>query len=423
MEKLTLETDTFFSVPEGAGQGGPTIGLTGQYTVNEFYGEVRVPIIDNHEWAHLLNVNASYRYSDYSTNQTTNTYGLGFEWAPVKEARLRGTYQRAVRAGNIIELFQAQGLNLFNLDADPCGPTMSATLAQCLRTGLLPSQYGTDILDNPAQQYYYLQGGNPALSPEKSNSYTVGGVFQVLPNLNFTLDYWHIKVDDVIGRVSPNLALTSCLDSAVFCDKIHRDPTLGTMWLGGGYVEGLNQNLGSYKTDGIDIQVNYNLPIDQYGSLGFNFIGTWLNQFIVQPLPGGPSYECAGLYGNTCYGGLLPEWRSKLFAVWNTPWNFNFGATWRYTSSVDIDATSSNPQLAGDYSQNEKTLGARNYFDLVAQWAIDKNFTVRGGVNNVFDKDPPITSVGQIPYWNGNTFAQAYDTLGRNFFLNLTAKF
>jgi hypothetical protein len=101
-EKLNLATDTFFSVPEGTGQGGPTIGLGGQYTVNEVFAELRVPIMEKQPWAELLSVNGSYRYSDYDTGHKTNSYGIGGEWAPVKEYRVRGTYQHAVRAANII---------------------------------------------------------------------------------------------------------------------------------------------------------------------------------------------------------------------------------------------------------------------------------------------------------------------------------
>ena len=81
-------------------------------------------------------------------------------------------------------------------------------------------------------------------------------------------------------------------------------------------------------------------------------------------------------------------------------------------------------QLDGraDYSK----LGARNYLDLFASWQIDKNWLVRAGVNNVLDKDPPITSTtlsGPSIFGNGNTFPQVYDSLGRLFFLNITAKF
>jgi outer membrane receptor protein involved in Fe transport len=162
--------------------------------------------------------------------------------------------------------------------------------------------------------------------------------------------------------------------------------------------------------------------MERFGSIAFGFQGTYLNEFIVQPLPGGPSYDCAGLYGFVC-GGPEPVWRSNLRVMWNTPWSWNAGITWRYFDSVDIETTSSNPQLTGTTNAPDKTLGTRNYIDLVAQWNINKNFTLRGGVNNVFDKDPPITSIGNLPQYNGNTFPQSYDALGRNFFINVTAKF
>ena len=163
---------------------GPTLPINGRYTVKEAYLEVKVPIIQDRPWAQLLSVNGSYRYSDYSTNHTTDTYGIGAEWAPVKEVRLRGSYQQAVRAANIIELFLGQGLNLFNMSQDPCGTSPegappTATLAQCLLTGLKPAQYGSALLTNPAGQYNYLQGGNVNLSPENPH-YKRGGVKRLL---------------------------------------------------------------------------------------------------------------------------------------------------------------------------------------------------------------------------------------------------
>jgi iron complex outermembrane recepter protein len=421
-EKLELQTDTAFSIPDLAGQGGPTIGLSGQYTVNEYFGEFRVPIMEDQPWAQNLTVNGSYRYSDYSNNHTTNTFGLGAEWAPVKAARLRGTYQQAVRAANIIELFSAQGLNLFNMGADPCGPTMSATLAQCVQSGLKPSQYGAAILDNPAGQYNYLQGGNPALNPEKAKSYTVGVVLQPMANFSASVDYWDIRVENVIGVIGANLALTQCVTTGTFCNLIHRDPLLSTLWLGGGFVTNTNLNLGSLKTRGLDVTANYTWPMERYGSLGFFFQGTYLDKFLQEQVPGIGEYDCAGLYGNTC-GSPAPKWKHNLRVTWNTPWSWTGGVAWRHVDSVDIDQTSSNPQLTGSFNAPDKTLGARDYFDLVASWNATKNFTVRGGVNNVLDKDPPITSIGNLPAFNGNTFPQGYDALGRMFFLNVTAKF
>jgi iron complex outermembrane receptor protein len=425
VEKLNLVTDPQFSIPDLAGQGGPTIGLNGQYTVVEPYVEVRVPIMENQPWAHLLSATASYRYSDYSTNQTTNSYGIGAEWAPVKEGRLRGSYQQAVRAGNVIELFQAQGLNLFSQSNDPCGPSKTATLEQCLRSGLPANLYGFDGLDSPAGQYNYLQGGNPTVKPETAKTYSLGVVLTPMPNLSATIDYWNIKVEDVIGAVNPALTLQQCLDSGVLCNQVHRDQ-FGTLWLsGGGYIDGLNNNLGSVKTSGIDFTLNWNTPIKDYGSVAVNFQGTWVDTFITQPLPGGPSYDCAGLFGVTC-GTPTPTWRHHLQGIWNTPWyGISAALTWRYFSSVDIDTSSSNPLLSGTTNSVTAKIGDQSYFDLAAQWNIDKNWTIRGGINNIFDKDPPIVSslIAGPPFGNGNTYPQVYDALGRNLFLNVTAKF
>jgi iron complex outermembrane receptor protein len=220
--------------------------------------------------------------------------------------------------------------------------------------------------------------------------------------------------------------LNQCIATGAFCEDIHRD-ALGTLWLdGGGFVTATNQNLGSTKTSGIDLTANYTWPIPNYGSLLFSFTGTYLDEFINQPLPGGPSYDCAGLYGTIC-GTPAPRWRSNVRVMWSTPWNVDAGITWRYFDGVSIDQTSSNPSLAGtSYTPIESKLGSRNYIDLVATWQINKNFLVRGGVNNVFDKDPPITSTTFSDpsfFGNGNTFPQIYDALGRLFFLNVTAKF
>jgi len=404
--------------------------VTGQFTVVEPYAEIRVPIMQRQPWAYNLEVNASYRYSNYSTDKTTNSYGVGAHWAPIREVDLRGSYQQAVRAANIIELFTAQGFNLFN-GGDPCGgPTPTATLAQCLRTGLLASQFGSNALTSPAGQYNYIQGGNPNLNPETAKTYTFGTVIQPIANMSLTVDYWHYFVSDVIGRVNSQLAINNCISIGVNCDLIHRGPN-GNLWLPNqGFVTGANQNLGSIKTDGIDLTFNYLYPYQGWGSFAFSVIGTWTNSFVTTPIPGFGSYDCVGLFGPTC-GIPVPAWKHKAQVVWNTPWQFSTALTWRYVDGVDLDFTSSNAQLTGASSPLDAHIGSQSYFDLAFQWNVDKTFTLRAGINNMFDRDPPVVSstAGAFPaisgpaLGNGNTYPQVYDTLGRQLFLNVTAKF
>ena len=99
--------------------------------------------------------------------------------------------------------------------------------------------------------------------------------------------------------------------------------------------------------------------------------------------------------------------------------------TWRYINGVQNEGLSGNDQLNGPVDSVNRELATRQYFDLAASWNITKNFTLRGGVNNVFDKDPPVVNNGVLPlvFGNGNTVPAVYDTLGRTFFLNVTAKF
>ena len=132
----------------------------------------------------------------------------------------------------------------------------------------------------------------------------------------------------------------------------------GNLWLPNqGTFPRLNQNLGSYLTDGIDVTLNYNYPIDQWGGLNFTFLGTWVNQFVVEPIPGLGTYDCAGLYGPNCNPGggaaVVPEWKSKALLVWNTPWNFNAALAWRYIGSVDLTYASSNPLLSDVYGSSD----------------------------------------------------------------------
>ena len=432
VEKLELHVDQAFATGDLAGQGGPTLPVNGRYDVKEVYAEVKVPIIQDRPWAQLLSVNGSYRYSDYSTGKTTDTFGIGAEWAPVKEVRLRGSYQEAIRAANIVELFTPQGLGLFGMGADPCGgPTPTATLEQCLRTGLPANLYGSAVLSSPAGQYNQLQGGNPALEPEKAKTYTLGVVFQPMRNLNLSVDYWQIKVNNLVSIIPSSFAVQQCVSAGVLCDLIHRGPT-GTLWLPpplGGFVTGTNVNLGNEKTSGIDVTANYNQPLGAWGNLGLNFQGSWLEKFVLEPVPGLGSYDCAGLFGPTCGAttiGVSPDWRHRLRGTWSTPWNVDVSATWRHINKVDVEFSSSNPLLAADFNPVDRELASRDYLDLAAMWAVTKNVTLWVGVNNVFDKDPPIgnsTTVIAPPFGSGNTYPQMYDALGRRIFISLSAKF
>ena len=430
-EGIDSESDTAFSTNDLFGQGGATIGTTGSFNVTDIYTELRVPILENVFMADTLTVNGSYRYSDYSTDESTSTYGIGLDWGPIETLRFRGTYQHAVRAPNIIELYQAQGTNLFDY-RDPCGTDATgkgptATLAQCLNTGITAAQYGSTLLVSPAGQYNFLQGGNPDLKSENSDSYTVGFVLtpSFLDGFSLTVDYFNIKVEDVISSLGASTSMNQCLQTGdpLFCNLIKRDQ-LGTIWaLPEGYVVSTNINLSTWQTSGVDVNANYNMEVGAKGSIGFSLVGTWLESLEFEDVPGLGKYDCVGLWGFTC-GDPNAEWRHKFRVTWFTPWNWDVSLSWRYYDEVTNDAADSNPLLAGDYEPIDKSLDAQNYLDVAATWTVMENYTLRFGINNVTDEDPPITSTVDPSFnGNGNTFPNTYDSLGRYVFMGLTAKF
>jgi iron complex outermembrane recepter protein len=433
IDKLDLNTDAATQSGDLSGSGGPTPGLSGKTEVKEFFTELRAPLIEGKAFADLLQINASYRNSDYSGGTKTNTFGFGIEWAPIKAFKTRATYQKAVRAPDVIDLFTARGLNLYDNDADPCAGEVvngranggdGATLAQCQRTGVTAAQFGL-IADSPAGQYNFLQGGNPNLSPEKAKSYTVGFVFAPTANLNASIDYFDIKINDTISNVNPVTTLNNCIDSGDprFCSQITRD-RLGTLWLlNEAQIIGTNVNIGSTRTSGFDVAFNYNMKFGNgYGGLMFSTVGTYLRSLNTEEIKDLGSYECVGLYGNTC-GTPNPRVRNKARVTWNSPFNVDLSFTWRYFKKVDIDTTSGNPLLSGVALPVERTLGDRNYFDLAATWNATKMITVAAGINNLLDKDPPLSSKVGVGVGNGNTYPGVYDALGRRIFVNATVKF
>ncbi len=434
-ERSELRTDQAFQTGDLAGQGAPTLDTLGSFNVRELFAEARLPLIQNKPFAQSVSLETGYRYSDYDLDFQTDTYKLGLDWSPVEDIRLRASYQRAVRSPNIQELFLRPRVQLaFN--GDPCASgtvgtaPRGVTEEQCARTGVKPGQFG-NILANPANQYNGLIGGNPDVQPEESDTYSYGLVLtpRFVPGLSISLDYFDITVDQRIGIIGGNFILNSCITSNQFCDQIHRDAN-GSLWLGDvGFVEDQIRNTGSQQIKGIDLEANYRLEIGRMGSLGFNAVGSYVDTFLTEPLPGAQKYDCVGLYGTVC-GTPIPQWRNKLRTTWQTPLGLDVALTWRYTDTVELDATSSNPALSSTVFFKDRKMGSRSYFDVSASYSVSdfsmfSNLTGRLGINNVLDKDPPLISQNSCPgtLCNGNTFPQVYDTLGRYVFMGITADF
>jgi iron complex outermembrane recepter protein len=407
------------------------------YTVDEGFLEARVPIVQDKPFVHDLDVDAGYRYSSYSTIGTTNTYKFELQYAPTEDFRLRYSYDRAVRAPNLYELYfpGAYGQQSF-IGIDPCaGATPTASLAQCEHTGVTPAEFGS-IPQCVSGQCGQVTKGNPALKPEQADTYSVGITLTptMLPGFSGSIDYYHITFFGLIGALPGANLFNDCLTAgtAFDCQQIVRNAVTGALTgatvAGGGYILQTDFNAGSSVTSGIDVQFNYRYRTSGWGTFGAAFNGSWLEHNETTPYPGAPTFDCAGLFGPDCNNfSVEPRWRHTLRVNWETPWaHLLLSANWRFIGATGFDNDSTQPALQfaefGAYDYVIRRIPNYSYLDLSVIWPVWRGIELRGGVNNVLDKDPPVLDGSITNTGSPNTYP-TYDLLGRQLFVGFTAKF
>ena len=422
-ENLDFSPDSGYTSGDGAGQGGASPAVGGGYDVTEFFLEASLPLVQGANFAEDVTLDLAYRYSDYSTDQQTDTFGIAGAWTIIDQVKLRASFQRAVRAANVRELFRPQGFNLFNMATDPCGgPTPAAappdgagrSQAECARSGVTAERYGR-VPNSPANQYNILAGGNPDLAPEEADTYSAGVVlnFDWGDGFDLSIDYFDIKIEQGISNLSPEFILNQCLDgNEAQCANVRRG-NAGDLWIGSnvnssGRIRALNDNLAIEEVQGWDVTADLSWDIGQYGSLGFNNVLSLINTWDQAELEGAPADECKGNWGATC-SYPTPDLRNSLRTTWTTPWNITVSGLWRHIDEVK--------DLNGNLD-----LDKQDYLDLAVVWDVNDWAALRSGINNIFDDEPPIAA-GASASSNGNVFPGLYDTLGRYWYFGVSVGF
>ncbi len=446
------------------GSGGAAPNIDGGYSVYEGYGELIAPLVSDKPGFQSLTLEAGGRYSHYKVQAPTKpsydtyTYKVGGSWVPVDGLKIRGNYAHAVRAPNIAELFSPVNTTLTNLGTDPCSgaaPLNNPTLkAVCLAQGAPAFTIGT--ISNPtAGQANSTGGGNINLKPEKSNSYTIGAVLtpSQIPSFSLTVDYYNIKVTDAITTPTPADAIASCFGSSPTnppasaatnpaCLIIRRNPASGGLDGDATTTPGLFlglSNLGTLKTDGIDVSANYAHDVG-FAKLNLNFTGNWTNHSKFQATPTSLDRECTGFYSVNC-GSIQPKFefsqRSTLAFS-----NFDVSLLWRYIHPVNFEKQQQADDLAAaiaggctdptgtdpDGCVTEpafRHIKAYHYFDLTGRFFIMENLTLTVSVQNMFDRAPPLVgaTIGSTSFNSGNTYPSTYDALGRRYSASIRFRF
>ena len=452
-ESFELVPDQAFQSGDLNGQGGATLPTTGDFRVLEWFAEAQLPIVQN-GFIDDLSLNVGYRKSFYRTSAgrkyDTNTFKIGVEFAPIRDIRFRGAYNRAVRAPNIQELFDPIAVGLSGSN-DPCaGHVIQANEYGCIATGL---SVGQRTAENPAGQYNGLLGGNPDLKPETATTKTLGLVLQprILPRFALTIDFYDIKVKEAIRSFGADAVLLDCVANstaaspAPSCALVERDAG-GSIWLipgsqaGAGFVNDLPQNVGALQTSGIEFNSSYSHRLGGLGNLSASFIGTYLRKYKVD---NGLTqvYDCAGLHGPTCSAegssgnnAPLPRWRHKLRTTLQMSNGIGLSLQWRRIGKVKAETLTDNVSLHGDFNFDPGLrIKAQDYFDLAATASFGDHYNFRMGVNNILDKNPPLVTSGSgsrsgsnlcpTLSCNGNTYPSSWDHLGRYLYAGFTLDF
>ncbi|MET0280334.1 MAG: TonB-dependent receptor [Steroidobacteraceae bacterium] len=448
---ITVRTTPVTAFAPDAGFFADIIGqfgvlpVGGTNKVKEVYGELLIPLLRGLPLVQNLELNTAYRFSDYNNAGSTDTYKADISWQIVDALRMRGGYQRAVRAPNVVEQFGPPTL-VFDSAVDACQSNVTASYANIASNAnrtqvqtLCRTLMGTgappilDPVNDPRGLNTYLgsnsgalnsyPSGNATVKPEKADTITAGLVFSPswdLPaNARFTssLDFYDIDIKGAIGYVNANLTYQLCFnangtsnptyDAAnVYCQSIGRSQVVGSLAVPTG-VFSTYLNQGSISTRGVDLQGSVKFDVGP-GTAGVSTVINYLDSFKRRVGPGAPLLDYVGFAGG--------YYEYKTFTTFSYQWAaLDGGVRWRHLPSVK-------PQdyLVAPCSATRCFADTEAYdtFDAYASYKLSEHLSLRGGVDNLLDKDPPVTR-GIA----GSTDPQNYDIIGRRYYFAVTAKF
>ncbi len=410
-------------------------------SVKELAGQIDVPLLADKPFAREFAIGGAARVSDYSVTGSVSSYEADMRWRPTDSVLIRGSYQRAVRAPNIAELFSpAQGSQLAigtppAALGDPCDTRSSArTGANGAQVAALCAAQGVPSIATyqfPTTAVGQLIPGSTAITPEKADTFNVGFVFNaprgsgLLGDFSLSVDYYNIKINNVISPVPGLTVLSGCynLDGSnasysaanVNCKLITRDGLTGQIIS----VNTPYRNLGAVKTDGIEFQVHWGVPapfLAQSGKLYIDSAIGYLNNYKVQLLPGAAFLDYTGISNGSAGEGSLPpratpKWKALTTFGYKSD-GFSGGLRWKYQNALDDVSKVNTP--------TNVAVGVPAYstWDLFSSIKLNSRFELRAGVNNLFDRGLPIVASNQT-----STDTAQYDVIGRYFYAGFKARF
>lgn len=431
--------ESIFDLPAGQ---YPRSLTEGSIKTEEIYGELLVPLVSDAPFMQNLNVELGYRYSDNTPSDSTSSYKALVDWEINDRYRLRGGYQVANRAPNIAELYRAaDNVLLVRFNGDWCSdrnpvnalspnPDLNANAAEAraICEAIMGEQGAVEYYNNENRPFGALQfffpyvSGNPTLKEETADTITFGIVADLTDEITATVDYWNIKIKDMIATEDPDGVYRECLSplsnpsfdpNYPACQQIQRNPANGNE----GNTTLLYTNEGAVDFAGYDISVNWTRPLFS-GNFNLNTQLTIADKMKTRVNPTLDYNDWKGTSGPSDIIGLngyAYDWRSFVTASYQQgPWSATL--RWRHLPSI----SSQGKGLPGNTDQDT---GSYDIFNLSGRYNINDQFNLRFGIDNLFDRDPEIAFANDTNTATGTTNTNFYDILGRRFFMGVNARF
>jgi iron complex outermembrane receptor protein len=448
----------------------PQTNSSGEFDVSELYGELLIPIVsDGPTGVEHFTVELGGRISDWSMPQVdkVETYKALIDWAFTPRYRLRGGFNRALRAPNLGELFLGRtqifqpGASAFGdqcsqnnqvgpFSANPAiaGPAQAAqteAICRAIMGGGALAYYDSRLITDQPQTGSpgtLNSFGNPTVREEKADTFTLGVVMDLLEDWTLTVDYYSIEIEDMIALIGPDTVYESCMSieknpsadpTVPACTQIIRNPADGEATnIDLGFT-----NQGRAKVSGVDLQLNWNKMFAN-GVFNLNTVANYNILSETQDRPDVNTVDYAGTDGCAlqiqCQG-----YDYRLFTTlsyFRGPWNLSLRH--QYWPSI-LDGSyaeglppSTVPDPYGGVDDSYQL------FHLSAGYSFADKYQLSFGIENLLDEKPPLmggnptalpfpiapsraTSVGTGGLGQGGN--SVYEPLGRRGFVSLTMSF
>jgi iron complex outermembrane receptor protein len=352
-----------------AGFAGKSLSGAGDRTVTGVFVELGVPLFAS------LDLQLAGRYEDYGKFTTTDPK-VGINWRVADNVSLRASGSTAFRAPALSQSASAAVTSGVGQTRDPLDPTDTGTFRVINRVN------------------------NPNLRPEESRNFNVGVTWQALEALSLSADYWSFKFQDQIAAESADQVLLRDPNGP----QAIRDTFGRLLGVNVGYF-----NSGETETAGVDVKLDYSVPLfGQHRFMVQNSL-TWIDRYEVQVGPGQPVIDGVGRRNSNNPGFPTPEWRDNLTLGWEYA-RSSANITMRYTDAVLDDVFL--PITATPVNE----IGSWTVFDVQFQQRFGESEKTRItiGAINAFDREPPAaTFTGYI--------SGLADALGRQLYVRIEA--